>query len=57
MEQLSIAVKLTPKDATILEHLGDCSLKLGNAENARSYWEKSLEVEENESIRAKIDTL
>jgi tetratricopeptide (TPR) repeat protein len=44
-------------DATILDHLGDVHAALGNADQARDAWLRSLELEENESIRAKLEAL
>jgi tetratricopeptide (TPR) repeat protein len=44
-------------DATILDHLGDVHAALGDTEQARDAWLRSLEVEEDETVRAKLEAL
>jgi tetratricopeptide (TPR) repeat protein len=44
-------------DATLYDHLGDIHAELGNFEQAREAYLRSLEIEEDETIRSKLDTL
>jgi tetratricopeptide (TPR) repeat protein len=42
-------------DPTLYDHLGDIYLVLKEPEKAREAWQKSLELEQNETIRKKLD--
>jgi tetratricopeptide (TPR) repeat protein len=44
-------------DATLYDHLGDIHAELGNLQQAREAYLRSLEIEEDETIRRKLDTL
>lgn len=41
-------------DSVVYDHIGDVYNKLGDAEQAAKYWEKSLQLEENKTVRAKL---
>lgn len=59
LEHLLRAEKLLEKeermDPVVYDHIGDTYLKLGNKTKAIQYWEKSLEHEDNEEIKEKIN--
>lgn len=42
-------------DPTLYDHLGDIHAVLGEMEEARDAWQKSLELEPNETIQKKLD--
>ncbi|MDR3237573.1 MAG: tetratricopeptide repeat protein [Spirochaetia bacterium] len=44
-------------DSTVYDHIGDVYSKLGKHEQALKYWKKSLELENNLTIRAKVEGL
>jgi tetratricopeptide (TPR) repeat protein len=44
-------------DATILDHLGDVHAELGNLDEARDAYLRSLEAEEDETVRNKLNAL
>jgi tetratricopeptide (TPR) repeat protein len=49
------AVELSPEpDATILDHLGDVYLALGQVGKAMENWRKSLAIEPNEDVKKKL---
>lgn len=57
LKELSRAIELD-KDPVIFDHLGDASLKMKNAEAARSYWKQSLELDPDQlTVRAKLHDL
>ena len=41
-------------DPVVFEHIGDTYEKLGNTRKAVFYWERSIEMEKNSAIEAKI---
>jgi len=45
LADIARAFELMPNDPTIADHLGDIYMKLDNHEEARTYWEKSLNFE------------
>jgi len=47
------AVELQPTDARCLAHLGHCLQTVGNAEDARTYLERSLRINPNEALAHK----
>jgi tetratricopeptide (TPR) repeat protein len=47
LEQLLLAYKYIQNDAAILEHLGDAYNAIGNATNAKLFWNKVLEIDPN----------
>jgi tetratricopeptide (TPR) repeat protein len=53
------AAELEPQDPTILEHVGDAYLKLGDQINALKYYKLSLKEQKSDvtTIREKIDAL
>lgn len=53
--QLSRAVEILPEDPTILEHMGDVLLKLGDEQQAIPRWEESFILDPtNEKLAAKL---
>ncbi len=44
-------------DAVLFEHLGDIYHALKNDAKAREFWEKSLAVETNPKVKARLDKL
>jgi tetratricopeptide (TPR) repeat protein len=42
------------EDATVYDHLGDVYLALGQTDRAREAWQKSLSLEESETVRKKL---
>jgi tetratricopeptide (TPR) repeat protein len=44
-------------DATLYDHLGDIHAELGNFEQAREAYLRSLEIEEDETIQRKLESL
>lgn len=59
-EQLLKAHKLVPDSATILAHLGDCSLALNKPEQAVEYWREALKTPKKDTddkdLAAKINS-
>jgi Flp pilus assembly protein TadD len=53
--QIRKALKNQIKDAVVYEHLGDILDASGKKEEARSQWEKALELNpENEKVKEKL---
>jgi tetratricopeptide (TPR) repeat protein len=44
------------EDATLFEHLGDIYSALGQKDQARKAWNKSLKLEANDSVRKKLES-
>lgn len=42
-------------DATLFDHLGDIQAAIGDLEEARKSWRKSLDVEDNPKVQKKLD--
>jgi tetratricopeptide (TPR) repeat protein len=42
-------------DATVLDHIGEAYLKLGNTAEALNAWQKSLAIEDNKKVADKIE--
>jgi tetratricopeptide (TPR) repeat protein len=57
MEELLKAIEQVPNDPTVLDHLGDCALKLNRPEDARLFWQQSLEQKDCPEIAEKIKSL
>lgn len=61
VRELTLAVKLTPDNPTIYEHLGDAYLSANDIQNARNAYLKSLELyvekDKKEAVRHKLETL
>jgi tetratricopeptide (TPR) repeat protein len=50
------AIEFTPEaDATVLDHLGEVYMGLGQLDKAREAWKKSLSIESNEDVKKKIE--
>lgn len=54
---ISYSKNTTKEDATMWEHYGDISQKLGNVDTARSAYEKSLKIEKNSDVELKLNKL
>jgi Flp pilus assembly protein TadD len=59
-DPLERAAREFPKDATVLEHLGDYYDHMGDADRARSYWRRALEAvpetpAARETLQKKLD--
>ncbi|NJL30025.1 MAG: tetratricopeptide repeat protein [Thermoanaerobaculia bacterium] len=56
---LQWAAKLLPEDATVWEHLGDLSVKMGEIEPARAAYRKAIEVgaDDPDKLQAKLQEL
>jgi Flp pilus assembly protein TadD len=51
------ALKFAEKpDPTLYDHLGDIHAALGEPDQAREAWRKSLELEPNDAIRKKLES-
>jgi Flp pilus assembly protein TadD len=61
VRELELAVKLSPDDSTIYEHLGDAYLKNNDPSQARKAYGKALELHEEEekkaAVRRKLEAL
>jgi tetratricopeptide (TPR) repeat protein len=56
LTEIQKALTLIKDDATVLEHLGDIQMALGNADEARNAWQASLRVDpKNEKVKAKLN--
>jgi Flp pilus assembly protein TadD len=56
LTQINKALTLIKDDATVLEHLGDIQMALGNADEARNAWQAALRVDpKNEKVKAKLN--
>ncbi|TFH65609.1 MAG: tetratricopeptide repeat protein [Candidatus Zixiibacteriota bacterium] len=56
LTQITKALTLIKDDATVLEHLGDIQMALGNADEARNAWQAALRVDpKNERVKAKLN--
>jgi len=56
LEQLIKAVTYIDDDPVVLQHLGDAYDAVGDSDNARKYWHKTLELDpDNTAIREKIE--
>ena len=49
--------RIEAPDPTLYDHLGDIHAALGDTDKAREAWRKSLEIEPNETIRKKLDSI
>ncbi len=58
LEYLLKAVAKTEKpDATLLDHLGDIHAALKQNDKAREAWRKSLEIESNDMVKKKLESI
>jgi tetratricopeptide (TPR) repeat protein len=56
LTQIKKALTIIKDDATVLEHLGDIQMALGNKDKARSAWQEALRVDpKNEKVKAKLE--
>jgi Flp pilus assembly protein TadD len=56
LTQIKKALTLINDDATVLEHLGDIQMAMGNTNEARSAWQEALRVDpKNEKVKAKLN--
>jgi Flp pilus assembly protein TadD len=51
------AVEKIPDDPVILEHLGDVYLQLGDKEQAREMYQRSLKIKKEDRVAAKLEDL
>jgi tetratricopeptide (TPR) repeat protein len=56
-QAVEIAEAEQQPDATLYEHLGDIHFALGDTDQARAAWERTLKLEPNEEVRKKLDRL
>ncbi len=56
-EYLEKARTRVKDDPVIFEHLGDVELELGHRARARDYYRRSLEIQESEAVRRKLEKL
>jgi predicted negative regulator of RcsB-dependent stress response len=56
LKEIKKAMETEKDDPVILEHLGDVYLKLGNEEDAKGAWERSLENHEKvEGLKDRVE--
>jgi len=54
MADLLAAAEKEPDDPTVLDHLGDCALKLERLDDALFFWKKSTEIKPDPAVELKI---
>ncbi len=58
LENTLKSLQFSPEpDATILDHLADIYLALKQPEKARDAWKKSLQIEPNDAVKKKLNSL
>ena len=58
LEYLKKAVELLDTDAVIYDHLGDVYYSMGQHQNAKESWEKSLKIASDQAqVQQKLDKL
>ena len=57
-QALEQAAREFPRDATVLDHLGDVCQALGDSSSARGFWQRALDAEPEsvEAIRKKLES-